>query len=764
MHRPAAAFYAAGPSALGSIAAAEASKVRSSMAGFATDASSLPPLKGSTRRVSTRQSLRSDGPGGAGLRGAGADMEYGASGCNVHEIEMLKRQVARLTQLRRDRDTYIQEIDGNLPGSEHSSHWDRRSSAVGMEKQHEAELGELRKALRKESDQRQAQKLAELNFQHRREMESLKEGIGEMHQQLLLGLRAWRQDGRAPKDHQLPVGDDGIAFGSSLQRFFLRAPSQQAHEPEPEEGNTSFEHDEDSQDMANRSQSEEVKLALETCRTAVCEVAASIGRVDLGAAAEARAKRRSPSSSLGHVLAELQSKASLARSMSEWREVVVASREAQRHQQLEADFMRKFSRLRQQLEAFGSFFSFHRSERALQALLTVWRAKAQLSGVRSSYENARSLLIRRQCLIDEAAKMQLIVKLWAVAAAASSEERRHSIELLAVARLRKCDVLRSLEVAAAQLQYLTLRMWASVVSEELQSNVMLIAARLRAAVSRVVSAELRRTLAVALLSWVAALRERKRDIAQRRRLIDLEAASSSELYRFKAEAKRNSLDLRKQRRAHGVAAVHANLDRKMQGVIHAWSVLARESQREGIYQRQLDIAAAESAAGCAVLRMEGRRAQLDLRMKWRALGLRAVEAVRSQGRRLALRAWKLAVELSRQEDMHVRQLGTSVAQLAATVARRQRRAAAGADAKARLCSRIARRRSEQVMFQGWASAVLSSRHAAELRACSRNWVEVTAGLQEAFMNTQLCRNVMATWKEAAQSSQKVPLETPGFES
>ena len=50
----------------------------------------------------------------------------------------------------------------------------------------------------------------------------------------------------------------------------------------------------------------------------------------------------------------------------------------------------------------------------------------------------------------------------------------------------------------------------------------------------------------------------------------------------------------------GVAAIHANLDRRLQSVLLAWGTVVRDGQRETAYQRQLDIAAAESAAGDGV--------------------------------------------------------------------------------------------------------------------------------------------------------------------
>ena len=40
-----------------------------------------------------------------------------------------------------------------------------------------------------------------------------------------------------------------------------------------------------------------------------------------------------------------------------------------------------------------------------------------------------------------------------------------------------------------------------------------------------------------------------------------QAEGSAQLFKLKSEAKKTSVELRKQRRAHGVAAIHASLDR-----------------------------------------------------------------------------------------------------------------------------------------------------------------------------------------------------------
>jgi len=142
-----------------------------------------------------------------------------------------------------------------------------------------------------------------------------------------------------------------------------------------------------------------------------------------------------------------------------------------------------------------------------------------------------------------------------------------------------------------------------------------------------------------LLRWALATREARREVAHRHQLLSASADASAEDYKLRGDGKKLAVELRKQRRAHGVAAIHANLDRRLQSVFLAWGQVIRDDQREATIQRQLDIAAAESAAGCAVLRMEGRRIARDLRGERRAQALRAIDAGIRHWQHLALREW-----------------------------------------------------------------------------------------------------------------------------
>lgn len=153
---------------------------------------------------------------------------------------------------------------------------------------------------------------------------------------------------------------------------------------------------------------------------------------------------------------------------------------------------------------------------------------------------------------------------------------------------------------------------------------------------------------IMLLRWAIATRDARKEAAHRRQLITAAADSSAEVYKLRAEGKKVAVELRKQRRAHGVAAIHANLDRRLQSVLLAWGAVVRDSQREAAYQRQLDIAAAESAAGCAVLRMEGRRTTLELREERRTQALRAIGAGLRHWQHLILREWRAQIAVAQQ--------------------------------------------------------------------------------------------------------------------
>jgi hypothetical protein len=173
---------------------------------------------------------------------------------------------------------------------------------------------------------------------------------------------------------------------------------------------------------------------------------------------------------------------------------------------------------------------------------------------------------------------------------------------------------------------------------------------------------------IMLFRWAFTTREARKEANHRRQMITAAADASAEVYKLRGESKKVAVELRKQRRAHGVAAIHANLDRRLQSVLLAWGTVVRDGQREAAYQRQLDIAAAESAAGCAVLRMEGRRATLELREERYRQALRAIDAGLRHWQHLALREWWAQAEAARRQAKFEEQLAEELRQASKSTA------------------------------------------------------------------------------------------------
>jgi hypothetical protein len=147
----------------------------------------------------------------------------------------------------------------------------------------------------------------------------------------------------------------------------------------------------------------------------------------------------------------------------------------------------------------------------------------------------------------------------------------------------------------------------------------------------------------AFCNWSALVRDSQHQKTYRRQCIAAAADASSENYRLRTQSSKDAKELRKQRRAHGVAAIHASLDRQVQVFLHAWFRLSRDAQQESKHQLQLDACAAESAANCICLRMEYRRGTSALRAQNRALGLRAVIDGMQHVLHIVLYAWRCLV-------------------------------------------------------------------------------------------------------------------------
>lgn len=179
---------------------------------------------------------------------------------------------------------------------------------------------------------------------------------------------------------------------------------------------------------------------------------------------------------------------------------------------------------------------------------------------------------------------------------------------------------------------------------------------------RLVNEKVRMAKHYAYFAWSLTVRDKRKESGQRHTLLTVKADHAAEVYRLRSDTKKTTSDLRKQRRAHGVAALHANLDRRLQAVMHAWATIAGDVQREVAYQRQLDIAAAEAAASCAVVRMEGRRKASELRIQRRVQGLTAIQTSLCHWQHSVCLAWHAVVAEKKHQAFRWCQLSIAVTQ------------------------------------------------------------------------------------------------------
>eukprot|EP00933_Yihiella_yeosuensis_P031840 TRINITY_DN25445_c0_g1_i1.p1 TRINITY_DN25445_c0_g1~~TRINITY_DN25445_c0_g1_i1.p1 ORF type:complete len:894 (+),score=218.46 TRINITY_DN25445_c0_g1_i1:232-2682(+) len=384
---------------------------------------------------------------------------------------------------------------------------------------------------------------------------------------------------------------------------------------------------------------------------------------------------------------------------------------------------------------------------------------------------------------DACRYQQVVFRTWADLTAFAKQEIFHSQELSSRTSVLKSSQrnLNSLaqELSASYAKHLALFAWAHVtvvsrkeaafekrletmnsdftmerttLQDHSHRSLSILSQKSQVMAYRVVRARLLRSLAAGFFWWVVAVRERKQEGAQKHRLLSIEAELSGELYRQRNEAKKTAIDLRKQRRAHGVAAVHASLDRRLQGVLHAWFSLARDAQREAVYQRQLDIAAAEASASCAVLRMESRRTQLELRHQKRKHALRAMAATSRHWQHAVIYAWSVIVAESRHDSFYLQQLGRAAAQAAACSAEAKRRAGKVQQTQQVLGREVGESRLwhlAQKVLNSWKAALFTSRGVAgakqkdeELRLLSVRWGTSVSRNLEATVLSQ----VFSSWQ------------------
>jgi len=532
------------------------------------------PVHGDLKTPGGRLSLRSPNVRQSAGRLSQSDMRIDPDGrVTFEEMEHLKRQVTRLTQLRRDRDNYIQDLLQEAEATqrrhetemgrqtvrtqreaverlsaqqrEHDLHLEERSRAhaaalAQQAWQHEREIEELRKSLRFDGERRQAEKFTEFAKSQRDTLLRLQLSVEELRQRLIGHLRAFGE---------AAVGDELLLESKETDT--------RAH------GLASL---------------------------------APIGAAEEEALAEHAAKEASES------------------------------------------VERAISLVRKDLERVlktGASVTEHAATAHKSHLQEAIQFEQQITEAKASLERDR----RTYCLKSQ--------EFAAVAAAATSETLLLKVLLVWSNEVRRLRLLvaeqqRDRAAAAQQQQLVASRQQAESLQVRLSSELKTQSLRL----GRTHMGFLKR---LTLFRWAVATRDARREAAHRRQLITTAADASAEVYKLRGEAKKAATDLRKQRRAHGVAAIHANLDRRLQSVLLAWSAVVREGQRDASYQRQLDIAAAESAAGCAVLRMEGRRTALDLREQRRNQALRAIDSDCRCWRHVVLREWLAQVTFSRQQ-------------------------------------------------------------------------------------------------------------------
>lgn len=327
---------------------------------------------------------------------------------------------------------------------------------------------------------------------------------------------------------------------------------------------------------------------------------------------------------------------------------------------------------------------------------------------------------------------QVTLRAWAHLAASTLLEALHYRHLASQARAYgerlRGQVMVKIEVDLLHTTHAAFHIW-SVLLESSKREVehkqhcadqkAALTHRLRDRGHRIARMRVYERLSCALFWWAAMVRDARHQATQRHKALISAADASAELYRLRNDFKRTALELRRQRRSHGVAAIHASLDRRLQVVVHAWSIVARDAQRESIYQRQLDIAAAESAAGCAVLRMEGRRTALELRHQRRTQALRAIRAGLRHWRHVVLYAWGALVAEVQRESLLVQEISLATAQVEAEraeTARQLELSAGNRHAHGALQGRLRDLQWVTIVFFSWLRVLHP--HAQTTSACS----------------------------------------------
>ena len=219
----------------------------------------------------------------------------GSRSATLQDVERFKGQVSKLTQLRQDRDSYIQDLlaqaessqrglDGDMFRSksqrevseqlvsqqhEHDQHMEERikAHATALAQQallHERELEELRAALRAENERKLAERHAELVAEHRETLERLYVRVDEMKQKL--AIHAAGLKGAAAAE----VSRGAAAVHMDIKGATWDSSTWQAPKLVPQEGYRP--------EMAASTSMEAASTSTEAVELALCAVCADLER------------------------------------------------------------------------------------------------------------------------------------------------------------------------------------------------------------------------------------------------------------------------------------------------------------------------------------------------------------------------------------------------------------------------------------------------------------------------------------------------------
>jgi len=220
--------------------------------------------------------------------------------------------------------------------------------------------------------------------------------------------------------------------------------------------------------------------------------------------------------------------------------------------------------------------------------------------------------------------------------------------LVSSSHLEKVTLLRQNHKLSMVISKI-ITVWASITASVRQERAH--RSHMRDLACRVATQRILRRMETLLCVWKLATQHSRQEAKHRHRFVTMASESSAKTYNFTRETKRKVVELRKQRRAHGVAAIHAGLDRRLQVALHEWFAVVREAQQATAHQLSLDTAAAESAACYVIIRMQNRQIIAVLRANWQAQLLRVIDDGLHLWCFVTFRAWSSIVG-SRFEAWH----------------------------------------------------------------------------------------------------------------